>query len=269
MTEEAVIENFHGVYLLYCKNPKYLGRTYIGYTVNPNRRIKQHNKGTQAGGARRTSKKGPWTMVMIIHGFPNDIAALRFEWAWQHPTISRRLNKVQRKKPREKVFDYCLRILSEMLRVGPWNRLPLTVRWLDESFKQNFALERRPPLHMPIVEGTVISKKLSKSKKTQLSQPSQANPERINICSICYEIIVKNKLECINNDCSMTAHLICLSKLFLKPGEFVPIVGKCPKCDGEFLWGDLIGKLKGFYRNEMITIKTTEIDEELSDSDEN
>ncbi|XP_050292735.1 structure-specific endonuclease subunit slx1 [Anthonomus grandis grandis] len=244
MNNVETVENFFGVYLLYCLNPKYAGRTYIGYTVDPNRRIKQHNKGLQYGGAWKTSNRGPWTMVMIIHGFPNDISALRFEWAWQHPHASRRLQHVSKKKAREKTYDFCLRVLSEMLLVGPWNRLPLTIRWLNEEFIREFPVGKCPPMHMPICHGPVVSKKLK--AQGSLSQ----EPKESDLCYICFNIIEPPKqMTCLNSDCNILCHILCMSKSFLSKGEYVPVEGKCPKCENHFLWGDLVRKYKGCYEN--------------------
>src|SRR5665811_1255554 len=58
---------FHCVYLLKSLHPKYYRRTYIGYTVNPVRRLRQHN-GEIVGGASRTKKGRPWKMICYISG---------------------------------------------------------------------------------------------------------------------------------------------------------------------------------------------------------
>ena len=75
-------------YLLRSMKPAARGKTYIGYTVSPWRRLRQHN-GEVKGGARKTRFSRPWEMIGFVHGFSSQIAALQFEWAWQHPTKSR------------------------------------------------------------------------------------------------------------------------------------------------------------------------------------
>jgi predicted GIY-YIG superfamily endonuclease len=56
-------------------------RTYIGATVNPDRRLRQHN-GEICGGACATKGRS-WKRVALMKGFPNEVAALQFEWAWK------------------------------------------------------------------------------------------------------------------------------------------------------------------------------------------
>ena len=76
---------FFHCYCLTSYNPKHPYKTYVGFTTNPHRRLRQHN-GEIKGGAWRTHRSGgrPWTFAAIVQGFPTKIMALQFEWAWQH-----------------------------------------------------------------------------------------------------------------------------------------------------------------------------------------
>lgn len=56
-------------------------RTYVGATVDPARRLRQHN-GEIVGGARAT-KGRVWTRRFLIGGFADERTALRFEWRWK------------------------------------------------------------------------------------------------------------------------------------------------------------------------------------------
>jgi predicted GIY-YIG superfamily endonuclease len=61
-------------YILKCDN-----WTYNGCTNNFKRRIRQHN-GEITGGAKCTSRRGPWSPYCIITGFQDNIEALQTEW---------------------------------------------------------------------------------------------------------------------------------------------------------------------------------------------
>ena len=71
------------VYLLVSTN----GNTYVGATVDLNRRLRQHNKEIK-GGAHATGVKVAqgeiWTRAAHVSGFPDWPAALQFEWRWKH-----------------------------------------------------------------------------------------------------------------------------------------------------------------------------------------
>ncbi|KAL1499398.1 hypothetical protein AB1Y20_011604 [Prymnesium parvum] len=77
-------------YLLRSLRSDAKGRTYIGFTLTPWRRLRQHN-GEVMGGAKHTSRARPWEMLLFVYGFSSKVKALQFEWAWQHPTASRHL----------------------------------------------------------------------------------------------------------------------------------------------------------------------------------
>ena len=63
--------------------------TYVGATVDLDRRLRQHNKEI-TGGAHATgikvAKGETWIRVAHIEGFPDWQSALQFEWRWKQLT---------------------------------------------------------------------------------------------------------------------------------------------------------------------------------------
>jgi predicted GIY-YIG superfamily endonuclease len=105
------------------------GATYVGATVDVDRRLKQH-QGFLAGGAHltemRNSKGECWDRVCYVKNFPDWSAALQFEWRWKQ--LSRKLP--MKMKPRERRLK-ALQTLLELERpttkakaYTEWEKMP-------------------------------------------------------------------------------------------------------------------------------------------------
>jgi predicted GIY-YIG superfamily endonuclease len=66
--------------------------TYVGATVDLNRRLRQHNKEIKGGATAtgiKVAKGDTWIRAAYVQGFPDWQAALQFEWRWKQ--LSRKL----------------------------------------------------------------------------------------------------------------------------------------------------------------------------------
>ncbi len=66
--------------------------TYVGATVDLERRLRQHNKELKGGAfatGARVAKGDTWIRAAYVQGFPDWQAALQFEWRWKQ--LSRKL----------------------------------------------------------------------------------------------------------------------------------------------------------------------------------
>jgi structure-specific endonuclease subunit SLX1 len=127
-------------YLVASLSEQHKGKTYVGFTVNPKRRLLQHNGQYANAGAKYTKKLRPCEMVFCVHGFPSKTQALGFEWAWQNPTTSRAVKEVAQNQLRigsrhTTILNKSLLGLA-MMSLSPWKHLPLVVHFFDESHKR-------------------------------------------------------------------------------------------------------------------------------------
>ena len=124
------------VYLLVSTN----GNTYVGATVDLDRRLRQHNKEIK-GGAHATGMKvakgETWERAAHISGFPNWQAALQFEWRWKQ--ISRKysikMNPLERRINALKDLLALERPTSKALLYSEWQNPPEVHLEIDDAKK--------------------------------------------------------------------------------------------------------------------------------------
>uniref|UniRef100_A0A1J3ENP1 Structure-specific endonuclease subunit SLX1 homolog n=2 Tax=Noccaea caerulescens TaxID=107243 RepID=A0A1J3ENP1_NOCCA len=142
-------KGFFACYILTSLSPRHKSHTYIGFTVNPRRRIRQHN-GEIASGAYRTKKKRPWEMVLCIYGFPTNVSALQFEWAWQHPRESLAVREAAAAFKSFTGLASKIKLAYTMLNLPAWNSLNLTVNYFSTKYAHYGGLSPSLPLQMKV-----------------------------------------------------------------------------------------------------------------------
>ncbi|KAI0332172.1 hypothetical protein GY45DRAFT_1247211 [Cubamyces sp. BRFM 1775] len=290
---------FYACYLLKSVRTPRATATYIGSTPSPPRRIRQHN-GEISQGAWKTKHNRPWIMQMIVHGFPSKLAALQFEWAWQHPHISRHL----RDNDGNAMFTSSsgrfkhLNANVNMVSSHPYNTWPLSVTLFTEEAEKAWTKSGKdaamPPLPSSLKVTTELEGVDGKSGKASNGRtgPIDVMDSHFTVehlrkasavlspgsrlrCSICHENIAHddNPLStalCPANGCRAVSHLSCLSRRFLElqpssSSDIIPRGGTCVDCQTYVLWGDII---RGCYRRHKGGATPEDEPEEVNDPDD-
>ena len=124
------------VYLLLCSD----NSTYVGATVDLERRLRQHNKEIKGGAISTRAKVSNgqiWVRVAHITGFPDWQAALQFEWRLKQLSrrISLSVNPLHRRMIALKQLLKLERPTSKAKAYTEWPELPKVVLEDDEARK--------------------------------------------------------------------------------------------------------------------------------------
>eukprot|EP01031_Cornospumella_fuschlensis_P033384 gene33384-40388_t len=234
--------------------------SYIGFSIDPHHRLRQHN-GEVAAGAYHTSKYRPWIHVVIVTGFPNKVLALQFEWIWQHPDKSRFLKTVTKTKdgqPTEvtkRVNGYKpkLKILKAMLSLPIWKQLNLTVFVPDKSL-QSFVFDLfRDNTSVTVICDNFVCEaqrdNLTRSRKRKVDANNIVLPTVIS-CSFCAQQLVARDKYFVCNHCDRSMHVHCLGRKSLElfsigeeVGSMVPRLAECGNCHALCQWKHVIQKI--------------------------
>jgi len=124
------------VYLLLASD----NSTYVGATVDLERRLRQHNKEIKGGAVLTGSKviKGEtWIRAAYVEGFPDWQAALQFEWRWKQLTrkIQTNIKPIERRMIALKQLLSLERSTTKAKAFSEWPEPPKVVLEDEETRK--------------------------------------------------------------------------------------------------------------------------------------
>ncbi|EPY49714.1 structure-specific endonuclease catalytic subunit [Schizosaccharomyces cryophilus OY26] len=239
---------FYCCYLIQSKKKASSRSLYIGSTPNPIRRLRQHN-GEIQGGAWKTRNGRPWIVLCLVHGFPNKISALQFEWIWQHPNISRHTKDKEAKINKTPSLSNSLVALQQIVSCNGWNRWPLEITFFSQhAFEKWKAISKGNTSVKFTMKEEELMDFYHKASEMESTKPqSENNMTRKSICDICLcEVHERDSLlHCLYDDCDMTSHTTCLAVHFLEnENQILPIVGRCIQCLRFLQWSKLIQSIQ-------------------------
>lgn len=195
--------------------------TYIGFTVSPPRRLRQHN-GELVGGASKTKNKRPWDMICFVYGFKSQVAALQFEWAWQHPQSSKDLRHLGMKRAASGAKPVA-RVMVEMLECDPWRNMNLAVCFTKEEY---MCIAPQIPRHIEVI---VMS--LSEWKSCD---PIEGDSAGCFVCSM--DRLGASTVYCPS--CKSSAHALCIASP--EKDRLLPESADCNVCDVNSVWASWV-----------------------------
>jgi structure-specific endonuclease subunit SLX1 len=246
--------SFH-CYLLHSLKTPSSTSTYIGFTVDNTRRLRQHN-GEITAGAKQTSRGRPWQHIAIVSGFPNKIIALQFEWQWQHPASSRVIKENIDFNPKKRGINTKLDILYCILQTKLWKQLDLHINFFKKSSYEYFMKKENN-------QGATLRCRLWNSLEdmvgeTLANKENEQGPENqvrtVNNARICSTTtatcaLCQNSSDAVLmwscNRCSHTMHTACLANssfakretnLHTSSTDIMPHAVECPHCSTLFCW---------------------------------
>ncbi|KFX90560.1 hypothetical protein V490_06398, partial [Pseudogymnoascus sp. VKM F-3557] len=229
----------------------------------------------------------PWGMPVVVVGFPSQIGALQFEWAWQHPGLSTHLppppispakgNAKAPTAPRARrpklTLPSAMKSLHHLLEALSFRRWPLRVHFQSEEVYGAWVKATASASKMGTEEkgqgvgreievvkdfDGAIFEALGKNGKVGGKKGKAKGEEEVlelGNCAACGHGGGIMSV-CADDTCGVATHITCLAQRSLGPeqaaggGHVLPTSAKCPRCKGEMRWSDVARGVTGRIRGK-------------------